>query len=108
MANHNNFDDAIDTDKGVGTYTWSSSAEYGAPTVYWIRNGQTARVTISGHISIVGTSGYTHMALNTFVWGTDTTPDEHTANSGITPGSTATYDLTQFKTNDISMNRVSA
>ncbi|MDD4157102.1 MAG: hypothetical protein PHY08_11065 [Candidatus Cloacimonetes bacterium] len=67
MTTHNNFSAAGDSDKGVGTYTFTSTAESYDENTYLIRSGQTARVTISGHISIVGTTGYTRMALDTFI-----------------------------------------
>jgi len=67
MKTHNNFDAASGDDKGVGTYTFTSTAEVYDANTYLIRSGQTARVTISGHISIVGATGYTHMALDKFL-----------------------------------------
>jgi len=67
MVTHNNFDAASDPDKGVGTYTFTSTAEVYDANTYLIRSGQTARVTISGHISIVGATGYTRMALDKFI-----------------------------------------
>jgi hypothetical protein len=45
------------------------------------------------------------MALDQLIWGTDTTPTEYTI-KGIT--TTVNYDLTAFKTNDVSLTRVTA
>jgi len=51
-----------------GTYTFTSTAESSANgTAYLIRDGQTARFTVSGHINNKATTGYVHMALDKIV-----------------------------------------
>jgi hypothetical protein len=64
MITHNNFDGADGNDLGVGAYTFTSTADMSG-TAYLIRSGQTARFTVSGHITNVGITGYTRMALDT-------------------------------------------
>jgi len=65
-TNYNASDGAPGGDDGVGTYTFTSTAEVVDPNTYLVRSGQTARVTISGHITTVGQTGYTNMALDQF------------------------------------------
>jgi len=67
MATHNNFDAANGADKGVGTYTFASTAEVYDANTFLVKSGQTARVTISGHVTTVGATGYTNMALDEFI-----------------------------------------
>jgi len=67
MGTHNNFDAANGADKGVGTYTFASTAEVYDANTFLVRSGQTARVTISGHVTTVGATGYTNMALDQFI-----------------------------------------
>jgi hypothetical protein len=68
MANHNNYDANGGNDEdGVGTYTFTSTAEVYDANTYLVRSGQTARITVSGHISIVGQTGYTNMALDQLI-----------------------------------------
>jgi len=108
MGTHNNFtasDGAPGGDDGVGTYTFASTAEVYDANTFLVRSGQTARITISGHVTTVGQTGYTNMALDQLIWGPDATPTEYTI-KGIT--ATVNYDLTAFKTNDVSLTRVTA
>ena len=109
MATHNNFDAANGADKGVGTYTFASTAEVYDANTFLVKSGQTARVTISGHVTTVGATGYTNMALDELIWGTDNTPTEYTI-QGIddTGAEVVNYDLSTFKTNDVSLTRVTA
>lgn len=70
MGTHTNFTPDNDPgagDNGVGTYTFASTAEIYDANTFLVRSGQTARVTISGHVSIVGVTGYTNMALDEFI-----------------------------------------
>jgi hypothetical protein len=51
---------------GLGTYTFTSTAETSG-TAYLIRDGQTARFTVSGHVINKAATGYVHMAMDTLV-----------------------------------------
>jgi len=102
MATHNNFDGVNGNDLGVGTYTFTSTADISG-TAYLIRSGQTARFTISGHITNIGVTGYTRMALDTLTWDTVANGATYIMN-GIT--GIVNYDLSGFKTNDVSLTRM--
>jgi len=70
MGTHNNFtasDGAPGGDDGVGTYTFASTAEVYDANTFLVRSGQTARITISGHVTTVGQTGYTNMALDQLI-----------------------------------------
>lgn len=50
-----------------GTYTFTTTAEAASATSYLVRSGQTARFTISGHVSNKAATGYVHMAMDKLI-----------------------------------------
>jgi hypothetical protein len=52
---------------GLGTYTFTSTAELASAAVYVVRSGQTARFTVSGHVIDIATTGYLHMAMDKLI-----------------------------------------
>ncbi len=89
---------------GLGTYTFTSTAEAASADVYVVRSGQTARFTISGHVINKATTGYMHMAMDKLIWGTAVgTPTTYNL-LGIS--ATVNYDLSNFITTDISLTHV--
>jgi len=52
---------------GLGTYTFTSTAELASAAVYVVRSGQTARFTVSGHVINKAATGYMHMAIDKLI-----------------------------------------